>query len=940
MATLRAELIKNTNKIRVINLTDYTAYPNARTVINITDPNGNPIHINTDFDNPDMTVGSPTSVEYDLNLVAGSIPEGIYIIDYQVDYDLDDIADDSGQDTFTYDVTDLISISIEITSSLADATIESTDTTSYDSRVTLNSRIHTLTYPATRGSTSSSDKDNNTTIALTELFTGEYDTEITSGILIEVSTSYWIYDQITGTQTHTVWSSSGIEDLESGIAELKARFEASLQTDNGTATQELETLVTRINNEWTLYKINRDAGDRDGASLYLNNIADLLSADGISINEPEDESVPVAKEYPGYATQWLNDPGVPPNTLGRNDDYYIDVTSNKYYHKVAGSWAEIGSFGGYTIIVVSGTVLVPTDSVGGNPDFTNAKSTFYIYKDGADVTSGFTFTKSGTSDADGTIAVNVLTVNSITADTGYIDIDADKAGVDTIKIRVYVKKSKAGASGASGSSYEIPYMNGAGTDFTYDPNLKWNGSQFVISDGANNQILGNSNTGSSITTASNNILIGAEVGRDLISGVSNVYIGYAVGQDNLSSANTMIGYTSGQSSTGAANAFFGYQTGLVNTGSNNVFFGYKTGLTNTGTGNVFLGHRADIAGAVSNKLVIENSVSTTPLVYGEFDNDYLKINGDLEVTGSFTGGGILTEANDGDITKISDSSTVADNYDAVYKGLAWIDSERAAFYYLDSGLSNFYLSCVQYVRSTDTWSVVGTPLLLSDEPFKYINFGHNQIAAFTYDGTSSKITVYSFNGSTWSSVGTALSINNSTNLIIWDIAKLDNSTVAVVFRDTRVTDVTTFRTYSWNGSTFSQTGNDLITSRSFNYEQITRRSDNSIFNYGYDTTNKIYKLSWDGTDWTEDSSQTLNLGNSVSIYGLDDENMLLADGSANTIYSYKYIGTQFYDMNKDYSITWNNGVAFTKMLDNQIFINALQSSGSAPINSLFKFKIS
>jgi len=36
----------------------------------------------------------------------------------------------------------------------------------------------------------------------------------------------------------------------------------------------------------------------------------------------------------------------------------------------------------------------------------------------------------------------------------------------------------------------------------------------------------------------------------------------------------------------------------------------------------------------SNKLYIENSDSSSPLLYGEFDNDYLKINGDLEVTGN------------------------------------------------------------------------------------------------------------------------------------------------------------------------------------------------------------------------------------------------------------------------------------------------------------------
>lgn len=356
MATIRAELIKNTNKIRVRNLTDYSSYPNARTILSITDPNGNPISINTDFDSPDMTVGDAVSDEFSLNLVSGAIPEGTYSIAYSVDYDNDDVADDTGTLTFEYDATDLISMSIEISYSLADATIESEDTTTYDARVTLNTRTHTLTYPASRGSTSSSDVDNNTTIALTELYTGEYEAEITSGILIEVSSTYWIYDEISDTQTSTVWSSSGIEDLESSIEELRSRYESSLSTDNGTATQLLETAISRVNINWTLYKINRDAGDRDGASTYLNNIADILSAEDVSIYEPEDASVPVARTYPGYATEWIIKDGEDPvdATDGRNGDFALRVDNNKVFRKTSGTWgSSIATLGANAIIQYS-----------------------------------------------------------------------------------------------------------------------------------------------------------------------------------------------------------------------------------------------------------------------------------------------------------------------------------------------------------------------------------------------------------------------------------------------------------------------------------------------------------------------------------------------------------------------------------------------------------
>jgi len=45
---------------------------------------------------------------------------------------------------------------------------------------------------------------------------------------------------------------------------------------------------------------------------------------------------------------------------------------------------------------------------------------------------------------------------------------------------------------------------------------------------------------------------------------------------------------------------------------------------------------AGLNDTTDNKLYIENSQSSNPLIYGEFDNDLVRINGDLEVTGSTT----------------------------------------------------------------------------------------------------------------------------------------------------------------------------------------------------------------------------------------------------------------------------------------------------------------
>jgi hypothetical protein len=86
------------------------------------------------------------------------------------------------------------------------------------------------------------------------------------------------------------------------------------------------------------------------------------------------------------------------------------------------------------------------------------------------------------------------------------------------------------------------------------------------------------------------------------TGVGNVMIGRRAGQlAYTSSRNTYVGTESGQNSNG---------------GNDNVFLGYFSGKNETG----------------SNKLYIENSASATPLIYGEFDNNIVKINGDLQLT--------------------------------------------------------------------------------------------------------------------------------------------------------------------------------------------------------------------------------------------------------------------------------------------------------------------
>ena len=188
-----------------------------------------------------------------------------------------------------------------------------------------------------------------------------------------------------------------------------------------------------------------------------------------------------------------------------------------------------------------------------------------------------------------------------------------------------------------------------------------------------------------------NSYFGYMAGYSSVMGDFNTMIGYQSGKNNLASLNTFVGYNSGLSNTeGAYNTFMGVSTGANNTlGSHNVFLGHLTGYGNiegenniyiggasgafirsgknnviigdgagsgsvyggdgtgsfnviigseagkyskNGTSNVFIGNQAGSTETGSNKLIIDNSSSATPLVYGNFETDVFRVNGNVEAT--------------------------------------------------------------------------------------------------------------------------------------------------------------------------------------------------------------------------------------------------------------------------------------------------------------------
>ncbi|MEL6971494.1 MAG: tail fiber domain-containing protein [Bacteroidota bacterium] len=136
---------------------------------------------------------------------------------------------------------------------------------------------------------------------------------------------------------------------------------------------------------------------------------------------------------------------------------------------------------------------------------------------------------------------------------------------------------------------------------------------------------GHNNTSGYWTTC-----LGANAGFHNTTGDRNVCIGESAGYSNeTSDENTLIGSNAGYKTTGHQNTLIGAEAGYYATGLRNTFLGYGAGFNATGDRNVFLGFYAGYNETGDNKLYISNSNTSNPLIYGEFNNQLLTVNGTL-----------------------------------------------------------------------------------------------------------------------------------------------------------------------------------------------------------------------------------------------------------------------------------------------------------------------
>lgn len=129
---------------------------------------------------------------------------------------------------------------------------------------------------------------------------------------------------------------------------------------------------------------------------------------------------------------------------------------------------------------------------------------------------------------------------------------------------------------------------------------------------------------------SSNVFIGVKSGYSNIEGMHSVYVGQQTGEMNYNgTANVFIGSLSGRANNSNYNTAVGGTTFYKNTsGSSNTTLGSFSGYNNlTGSRNVFLGYKAGYNETGSDKLYIDNSDTSTPLIWGDFSSNQVRING-------------------------------------------------------------------------------------------------------------------------------------------------------------------------------------------------------------------------------------------------------------------------------------------------------------------------
>jgi len=217
------------------------------------------------------------------------------------------------------------------------------------------------------------------------------------------------------------------------------------------------------------------------------------------------------------------------------------------------------------------------------------------------------------------------------------------------------------------------------------------------------------------TTGNNNTAAGY---RALLSnstaGMNTAFGSFALTNTTLGELNTAIGSSALFNNTeGDSNTVSGYGVLYNNTlGIENTAMGAVAGFNATGSGNIFLGFASGSNETGNNKLYIENSDADAEnaLIYGEFDNNILRSNGQFQI-GNPSGTGFSFPTTDGSADQLLQTDGNG--------SLSWNDAVTP------TGLE------IMNEGNGDGWRLIGR------DPANYGNIGENAVDFSNNDVASS-----------------------------------------------------------------------------------------------------------------------------------------------------------------------------------------------------------
>lgn len=211
---------------------------------------------------------------------------------------------------------------------------------------------------------------------------------------------------------------------------------------------------------------------------------------------------------------------------------------------------------------------------------------------------------------------------------------------NTVADNVFIgREAGYGDAGGITGVFNVGIGATVGHDLTNGYNNVFLGYQagWKVTSGHDNFLMGKY-AGRYITTGYHNTFIGASIGSSVGATAphQNVFIGAEIALAAMTSANrnVVIGVGAANKLTsGYYNTLVGNVAGWAMTsGWGNTLIGRAAGFyLATGFGNVFIGYQAGFNETGSNKLYIANTLTATPLIYGEFPNTLLQITAPLHV---------------------------------------------------------------------------------------------------------------------------------------------------------------------------------------------------------------------------------------------------------------------------------------------------------------------